>query len=288
MICCYWQRILFLTYCFLCFLSTQLSATTFPFEIAQPLYVGARAIGIGNAFTAIADDATACFWNPAGLIQWQGVKVFGMNKFFDRTEYGFDPKGIAYSYRQTGFAWGNKIALGTTSQDPDYSYYALARQIGPYLSFGCSLKFQRRHPSRYYQIFGYNPAFDLAILAKPKNNWRIGLLWQNDLLKLGINRQTIGLAYQVASKMLDSSLIVSLDLERDHSAHGRPNTRIRIGFELSITNFLQLRAGNSDGSWTTGVGLVHQFGPIVVRLDYAWIGDTLTNRSHFISSEIAF
>jgi len=29
--------------------------------------VGARALGMGSAFTAMADDSTAAFWNPAGL-----------------------------------------------------------------------------------------------------------------------------------------------------------------------------------------------------------------------------
>jgi hypothetical protein len=31
--------------------------------------VGARAIGMGGAFVAIADDPSATFWNPAGLTQ---------------------------------------------------------------------------------------------------------------------------------------------------------------------------------------------------------------------------
>jgi hypothetical protein len=30
--------------------------------------VGARAIGMGGAYTSLADDATALFWNPAGLV----------------------------------------------------------------------------------------------------------------------------------------------------------------------------------------------------------------------------
>jgi len=36
---------------------------------AQSLYIqpGARPAGMGDCFVAIADDATACFWNPAGL-----------------------------------------------------------------------------------------------------------------------------------------------------------------------------------------------------------------------------
>src|SRR5881296_635516 len=30
--------------------------------------VGARAIGMGGSFTAVADDATAPYWNPAGMV----------------------------------------------------------------------------------------------------------------------------------------------------------------------------------------------------------------------------
>lgn len=32
------------------------------------IHVGARAIGMGGAFTAVADDATAIYWNPAGMV----------------------------------------------------------------------------------------------------------------------------------------------------------------------------------------------------------------------------
>lgn len=38
--------------------------------------VGARAIGMAGAFTAVADDATAYFWNPAGLTQVEGHQLF--------------------------------------------------------------------------------------------------------------------------------------------------------------------------------------------------------------------
>ena len=37
----------------------------------NPVGSGARALGMGNAFIAVADDATAASWNPAGLIQLQ-------------------------------------------------------------------------------------------------------------------------------------------------------------------------------------------------------------------------
>ena len=37
--------------------------------------IGGRALGMGSAFAAVADDASASYWNPAGLIRAHG-KVF--------------------------------------------------------------------------------------------------------------------------------------------------------------------------------------------------------------------
>lgn len=52
------------------FLILAVSPVSFAGENAMPhlrLGAGARSIGLGGAFTAIADDATATVWNPAGL-----------------------------------------------------------------------------------------------------------------------------------------------------------------------------------------------------------------------------
>lgn len=43
------------------------AATKYAAEFLK-IPVGARAIGMGGAFAAIADDATAPYWNPAGLV----------------------------------------------------------------------------------------------------------------------------------------------------------------------------------------------------------------------------
>ena len=37
--------------------------------------IGARATAMGDAYTAIADDATAVYWNPAGIARVQGNVV---------------------------------------------------------------------------------------------------------------------------------------------------------------------------------------------------------------------
>ncbi|MCK5376295.1 MAG: hypothetical protein KAJ97_04375, partial [Acidobacteria bacterium] len=46
--------------------SAQETPSTFEFSFSNP---GARSLGFGGAFAALADDATAAFANPAGLVQ---------------------------------------------------------------------------------------------------------------------------------------------------------------------------------------------------------------------------
>ena len=38
--------------------------------------IGARAVSMGGAFTAVADDASAVFWNPAGLSQLTDNQIY--------------------------------------------------------------------------------------------------------------------------------------------------------------------------------------------------------------------
>ena len=52
---------------------TRLVCTTASAEVLNP---GARAMGMAGAFIPIADDAWACWWNPAGLLR-SGRIVFG-------------------------------------------------------------------------------------------------------------------------------------------------------------------------------------------------------------------
>ena len=40
---------------------------------------GARAIGMGEAFSSVADDASAIYWNPAGLSQIESAEVSAMH-----------------------------------------------------------------------------------------------------------------------------------------------------------------------------------------------------------------
>ena len=51
-----------------------------------PVGSGARAQGMGGAFIAVADDATAASWNPAGLIQVEKPEISLVGAYVDRKE----------------------------------------------------------------------------------------------------------------------------------------------------------------------------------------------------------
>ncbi len=61
----------------------------------NPVGSGARALGMGGAFIAIADDATAASWNPAGLTQLDRPEISFTGVVFHRIEdntFGIHPE----------------------------------------------------------------------------------------------------------------------------------------------------------------------------------------------------
>jgi len=52
----------------------------------NPVGSGARAMGMGGAFIAVADDATAASWNPGGLVQLKTPEISVVGNWFHRTE----------------------------------------------------------------------------------------------------------------------------------------------------------------------------------------------------------
>lgn len=68
-----------------------------------PVGSGARAMGMGGAFIAIADDATAASWNPAGLIQLKRPQISLVGNLFtrqDHSDFNADP-GASVSHKHT-------------------------------------------------------------------------------------------------------------------------------------------------------------------------------------------
>lgn len=85
---------------------------------AQPIeVVGARALGMGGAFVAVADDATATYWNPAGL-------AFGglFSSVVERAELEAGVRDGAEMPRRQG----TSTFIGLTSLPLGLSYYRLS------------------------------------------------------------------------------------------------------------------------------------------------------------------
>jgi long-subunit fatty acid transport protein len=76
----------------LVFMATDADAQDQPLERIEipssmnPVGSGARALGMGGAFIAIADDATAASWNPGGLVQLEKPEVSEVVANFQRKE----------------------------------------------------------------------------------------------------------------------------------------------------------------------------------------------------------
>ncbi len=121
--------------------------------------LGARAIGMGEAFTAVANDAEALYWNPAGISRFnKHAIVFSHNQWLVDTQLEFagavyhldaaNSFGVAVTYLHT------EDMIETTELQPfgtgrtfGFSDFLLsisyARNMTNQFSFGVSTKFMQ-------------------------------------------------------------------------------------------------------------------------------------------------
>ena len=103
------------------------------FDFSAPSSVvqgsGARAFGMGGAFLARADDATAASWNPAGLsyLRRPEVSVVGARRTFDLRTAGTSTGAFVRSEKSLGYtpdfvsaAWPIQIGSATGSVQAGY------------------------------------------------------------------------------------------------------------------------------------------------------------------------
>jgi hypothetical protein len=120
--------------------------------------LGTRASGMGGAFVAVADDASAVYWNPAGLVL--GGSYFSMVLDNNLSEVEPDdprtggrqsasliavsalPVGVSY-YRLSSSTLRQSAALGTARLERLTTHHAgvtVVQQVGEYVAIGSTLK----------------------------------------------------------------------------------------------------------------------------------------------------
>lgn len=65
--------------------------------------VGARPLGMGGAFVALADDGTAGYWNPAGLssLKYSQIGIMHAERFGGEVNYDYASVSVPYHPRRT-------------------------------------------------------------------------------------------------------------------------------------------------------------------------------------------
>lgn len=175
--------------------------------------VGARVTGFGNAFTAIADDVYAVYYNPAGLgtlDRPQAAMTYSRLHMGLSDNSNLQNSFLAYEHpiqygRQGawGFAWNNFSLSGLYSETMLYGSYGrqiFAEKAPNGLFAGASLKYMRRgvasldQADRSFTNTGQvssNPDpvlqkgsmstydLDLGFLYRVKPRWTAGLMFQH-------------------------------------------------------------------------------------------------------------
>lgn len=149
----------------------------------NPVGSGARAMGMGGAFIAVADDATAASWNPGGLMQIETPEVSVVYSAFQwREDYS--------SAAHPEVAGMNEISI----DDLNYLSVALPFQTRGH-NFVGSLNYQRLYDMYKNLEWGYNYGGQFSTGTR----WNLNMM--NDYKqKGGIRAFAPALAYQVTPR----------------------------------------------------------------------------------------
>jgi hypothetical protein len=142
--------------------------------------VGARAVGMGGGFAAVADDPTALYWNPAGITQSPGASAaYSFSAMFAGMTHNFAgvtfPLGESYKAGVSAIAYGSEDIDVTTMfrQEGTGEKYQVrdlalgltfAGQLTEQFSFGVTGKFVN---IALAQQTASGVAFDIGTLYKP-------------------------------------------------------------------------------------------------------------------------
>ncbi|MDA0745306.1 MAG: hypothetical protein O2954_02235, partial [bacterium] len=214
-------------------------------QSAGNLFVGSRPLALGGAFTGVADDANAMFYNPAGLqllrqheVSFMNADLFGTGIRTTYAVYAFPitlNQAVGIDWQHIGFGDGE---LGFSR---DVLKVAFARRLFPGLSVGAGLKFLLTDMSLDGQSVGKGSGLgmDLGVLVSVRPGLRVGV-GVHDVTGSGVQYRDGGSAMLLplmvragAAWQARPDLLVAVDVDR----------KVHVGTEYRLRDELVLRGG---------------------------------------------
>ncbi len=239
---------------------------------------GARAMAMGRAFTGLADDATAVYWNPAGLSALsQNQAIVQYVSLVDGNNYQYlgynhilpyiGTLGVGLIFLNQGEAEGrdsyNEI-LDSFTHNQLGVMLGFGSDITPLLAAGGTLKIVSQ---TLMNVSGTGLGLDAGIMYHPWPFLNMGLAFRNLLapviqLKDEKEQYPMNLVLGVGVKVFEEQLKVDLDIAKNLE---QDEVKLCLGLEVSPIPRLFLRAGIDDTEIGMGAGYRYQG----FALDYA-------------------
>ena len=218
--------------------------------------IGARALAMGGAFVAVADDATAVIWNPAGLALLNDTRIGGMStdlfglgithQFVGATTT-FANIGIALGWERTSVTQSGNDAEGNPTASFTWSESAiigtLATSIMDIGLAGANVKYYMADSGLGDTASGFG--FDLGLLVNLGDMFTIGVnaadLGNSPITWKGGATDTVTGLYTagMAMKLVEGKLIMAADMDFDGTNLGDAH----VGIEFKVIDELALRGG---------------------------------------------
>lgn len=267
------------------------------------LGAGSRAVGMGEAYVAVANDASASYWNPAGLVNLSDTELlFTHNKWFQDITNEFAALGFRAGKHAFGISFMSNTIAGIerrviASAEPldeltahDIMFgLSYARGFGENFSLGTTVKYLYQ---KIYIESASGVAIDLGLqYATPVQGLKTGLVLQNFGFMTNLQEEAtqlpqtvrLGLAYQLPFQILNGEFLLATDWMKilDSTSH------LNFGFEYNFVKYFAVRFGYQTGFADKGIHGGFGVGFNRYRLDYAYVpfSSDLGN-SHRISFEI--
>jgi hypothetical protein len=236
--------------------------------------IGARALAMGGAFVAVADDATAVCWNPAGLAQLGDTRLAGMSTDLFGLGITHQYVGAVTSFANLGIGLGwerasidGQVVDGTGGLGASFTWTeqaiigSLATNVMDIAMAGANVKYYLADSGLGDSASGFG--FDLGLLVSLGDMFVIGV---NAMDLAGSSIEWDGGATDVVSgvykaglamKLADDMLILAADVDFDGSALGDTH----VGVEFNVIDELALRGGVvltdsfQDYYFTVGAGI---------------------------------